>query len=552
VKQLSVFFICALFLALNSRTQTSVQFVHCAGDTALGSVDVWLDTIRITNDLDFRHSTNYRLVDFSSVGSVLSVTPSTSIDTTLAYYRDTVHLEENSKHQIFLHGSVSAGYNPAIPFNIDIHSNARVAADEADNSDVTFFNGITDMGSLQLFETSVINNELISGLSHSQHSPYIAMEGLNYFVQLQDSTSVVLREFKMSLAEFGLRDSAFTIALTGFKDPASNNNGAPIRMEVVPNQGGQFESFSIAMANVQIINNSVDPGLSTIDIYSQENLITDNLNFRSGTSYLELPSGIETEIGIARGSSSGVADTLISITVSLRSNDNYVLVVQGMDDASLPSFKPLSNLFFESKLHAATGSNTEFITINGSPDLPQIDIKENAVINDYIIQDLDYGMSSGYSALPSSIYQIELQSSSSNAVVKTYSVDLSSLGGISQTWIVSGLSDTLNSDSTNDVGIWVHGNTAGKLVEMSNVTGLQPIDNSTIRIFPNPTSDYLHINGGTKHLTYRIISSCGVLVKSGNIFGPDKIRLSSLPSGQYHLQLIDEKSIKNETFFLVR
>ncbi|HAW18851.1 MAG TPA: hypothetical protein DCX14_01595 [Flavobacteriales bacterium] len=552
MKRLGVIIICTLFFILNTKAQTLLQIAHCSGDTALSSVDVWLDSVRIANDIDYRHSTNYRSVSFNSLGSVLSITPSNSIDTTGAFFRDTVMLIENSRHQIFLHGNVSGGYNPSVPLDIDMHLNSRVASGTVDNSDVAFFNGITDMGAMTLFESSVVNDLIILGLDHGHHSAYTSLEGLNYLIQLQDSASSVLREFKMSLAAFGLRDSAFTIAFTGFDSPSSNNNGAPIRMELVPNQGGPFESFSIATASIQVIHNSIDPGLSAIDIYSQENLITDNLNFRSGTSYLEIPSGIETEIGIARGSATGVQDTLISKTVSLTFDESYILVIQGMDDSSLPSFKPLSTLFFESKLQAATSSITDIVAINGCPDLLQIDIKETSIIDDYIFQSLDYGTSSGYNPLPSSIYQIELRNAVTNALIKAYSVDLSDLGGTSKTWVISGLSDTLISDSTNNAGIWVHGNTSGKLVEMSNFTGIQSIKGNGISVFPNPTSEFVYIKGKFNNHTYRIVSSSGVLVKSGSLNGLNQISLESLPSGQYHLQLTDGKSAKSETIILVR
>ena len=137
-------------------------------------------------------------------------------------------------------------------------------------------------------------------------------------------------------------------------------------------------------------------------------------------------------------------------------------------------------------------------------------------------------------------------------MIKAYSVDLSDLGGTSKTWVISGLSDTLISDSTNNAGIWVHGNTSGKLVEMSNFTGIQSIKGNGISVFPNPTSEFVYIKGKFNNHTYRIVSSSGVLVKSGSLNGLNQISLESLPSGQYHLQLTDGKSAKSETIILVR
>ena len=76
MKRLGVIIICTLFfIPKHEGTNAFAKLPIARAITALSSVDVWLDCVRIANDIDYRHSTNYRSVSFNSLGSVLSITP---------------------------------------------------------------------------------------------------------------------------------------------------------------------------------------------------------------------------------------------------------------------------------------------------------------------------------------------------------------------------------------------------------------------------------------------------------------------------------------------
>lgn len=92
-----------------------------------------------------------------------------------------------------------------------------------------------------------------------------------------------------------------------------------------------FSQISKAQtAELQVIHNCADPAADSVDIYVNGALTLDNFAFRTATSFLTLPSGVDINVGVAPKNSSSAADTLKNFIFNLANGQRYVAVASGV------------------------------------------------------------------------------------------------------------------------------------------------------------------------------------------------------------------------------
>jgi hypothetical protein len=67
---------------------------------------------------------------------------------------------------------------------------------------------------------------------------------------------------------------------------------------------------------------------------------------------------------------------------------------------------------------------------------------------------------------------------------------------------------------------------------------------TAVKLFPNPSIDYIQISGLTKTEGYNIYNILGAEVNNGNITNNEKIDIRNLTNGLYFLELKSGNSIK--------
>ena len=65
-------------------------------------------------------------------------------------------------------------------------------------------------------------------------------------------------------------------------------------------------------AKVQVIHNCADAAASQVDVYVNGNLTLNDFGFRKSTPFLDLPAGVNINVGIAPASSTSINDTIAS------------------------------------------------------------------------------------------------------------------------------------------------------------------------------------------------------------------------------------------------
>ena len=212
-----------------------------------------------------------------------------------------------------------------------------------------------------------------------------------------------------------------------------------------------FSSLLVGQtARVQVIHNSSDVQAAPVDIYvnagpTDAPAIPD-LGFRKATSFLDLPAGVLLNIGVARGNSTSVTDTLKNFQVTLAANEKYVVIANGLITggyAANPDGKNTGfTLFVKTPAReAALGTDVEFFVLHGSTDAPAVDVKVRELGSATIVDNAAYGDITGYLSAPAQSLTLDLYLANGTNYVASFTAPLTGLGGGSAVVFASGFLD---------------------------------------------------------------------------------------------------------------
>ena len=172
-------------------------------------------------------------------------------------------------------------------------------------------------------------------------------------------------------------------------------------------------SIQAQTTRLQLIHNSADSELDSLDIYLNENLWVDNLGFRNATTFLELPSpsgSTPNKLYVCRKNSTDTTNFLYRAD-SIPSGEAVVGVISGVVNVVNYSPAKLFTIYFnpEARLSAEAANQRDVCFFHGSDDSPTIDVAEVTNIFPLIWADnLSYGAFSSYTSRDSGIYRIGL------------------------------------------------------------------------------------------------------------------------------------------------
>jgi hypothetical protein len=117
------------------------------------------------------------------------------------------------------------------------------------------------------------------------------------------------------------------------------------------------------------------------------------------------------------------------------------------------------------------------------------------------------------------------------------------------TSIVSGCAPTVNLNWTGITSFSVSSPTNTQfgfdnLVINNNTLSINDLTLRTVKVFPNPSSDFIEITGLTAIEDYRIYNTLGQEVKKGIVLENKKIDIQSLTNGIYFLKFKNGNTIK--------
>jgi hypothetical protein len=544
------FFTSILLLICSVGTQAQqakIQFINNSADDSLALIDIYVNGNPVAANLPYHEATAFFIVNVTpQMNFGVSKTGGTINDT---FYNLSVTWPPSTTNEyiVVANGIKSpTGYNPKKPFSLTILNNA-LENTTVNNTAVAFMNGSTDASAPMDFRSGVTT---FADLGYSQFSSGYAVLPTNDFtLRITNALgSKTINNYNVPIGtSIGYANKATLILSSGFVTPANNKNGAPFGLWMVPPGGGTLVPLTTtvpeALARVQLIHNSADTSIDSVDVYIDGIKTADNLPFRNAARFEDAWAKVPVNIVICKQNSTAVTDdTLTYATVAFDSAHAYTIVMDGLDTptTAYTPIKPLSLTSYNNARESATNAaNTDVLFMNGSTDVPSLTINMSGT---------PLATSLAYDAFAPNYYStvttdIVLEAVGSTSISK-YSAQLQTLGlqGEAVTILSSGFLDTLHNRHGPAFGLYMTKPGGGALTKLPVNTSITKLDkNNALAIWPNPVNNTLHLEGNIlfNKAEATIYDISGRIVLHLSNVTSKQVDVSTLENGSYIIRLND-------------
>jgi len=230
-------------------------------------------------------------------------------------------------------------------------------------------------------------------------------------------------------------------------------------------------------AVVQLIHNSSDVLAGVVDIYLGNELILDNLAYRTATPFIDFPAGQDVVISVKGSNSTPQDDALWSNTYNLEIGEKYILIAEGLvgDSSGYDPYVPFDIAVYPQARQAASdNSKVDILVHHGATDAPIVDVVETGVGAGLLVDDLAYGGYDGYLEVDVNDYQLAVLDETGSLEVAKYYTPLAGLelGGAAITVVASGfMNPSVNSDGA-PFKLLVCGPEGGSLIDLPIMSAL--------------------------------------------------------------------------------
>ncbi len=310
-------------------------------------------------------------------------------------------------------------------------------------------------------------------------------------------------------------------------------------------------------AKVQFIHNSGDFLLEYFDIYQDDQLLIDSLQYRHSTPFINVPANTDVVFTVQSPSIPDTTSGLYSEVVNLDADSSYVLVASGLiSSAFYDSLKPFNLVEHPVRTEAANSGEVDVLFYHGVPDAAELTIDETAAPMLALVDSLPYGQFSNYLQLPEADYVFKVFNAREDDWIATYSAPFSTenFGDSSMVIVASGFIDTLKSNpgdttptSVPKFALFAAFPSGGPLYKLPVLSDLSIVAQQSINysIYPNPATNVFFIQTETGSAIERV----AVLDMGGKAIqftkpkstgaGLYKISMEALPPGLYLLKITD-------------
>jgi hypothetical protein len=234
---------------------------------------------------------------------------------------------------------------------------------------------------------------------------------------------------------------------------------------------------SVATSRVNLIHNSGDQALSTVDIRINGELIADDLDFQTCTGYITVAASIDSYITINPADSEDDTAPFASLNYTFNAALDYVATVTGIysSEGYAPA-QPLTIAFFEgAQLFSQAQGTVDVLFFHGVTDAPTIDLV-NAESSQALVNDLAYGSYSanGYVVSNGDTFSLMVTDEDGNDIGLNYCVPLNGISDFefAFTVVLSGFITPANNSNGSPASVYFVNHFDGTFQELQS--GLCP------------------------------------------------------------------------------
>ncbi len=542
-----------------------VQIIHNSADALVEEVDIFVNGDLFLENVGFRQATPFLDVP-AGVDLDLIVSPAgAGIDNGVGPI--TVQFDADETYVVVAAGNVSdSGYDPVVPFELFVFDAGQEEAVNPQSTDILSFHGSTDAPTVSIWETAVVEDEIIGDFSFGDFDGYTAFITDDYIIEVRDASGeTTLATFEAPLDALDLQGEALVIVASGFIAPENNSDGPAFGLYVALASGGDLVELPVVedepdpeFARLQIIHNSADALVEEVDIFVNGDLFLEDVGFRQATPFLDVPAGVDLDLVVAPAGA-GIDNGVGPITVQFDADETYVVVAAGnVSDSGYDPVEPFALYAFAAgQEEAGDPDNTDVLVFHGSTDAPTVSVWETAFVDGEIIGDFSFGDFAGYLELGTADYVLEVRDATGETTVAAFEAPLATLEleGEALVVLASGFLNPGNNSDGPAFGLYAALASGGDLMALplqdeTNVADLQEV---VMNVYPNPTRGNLFIESDQEILDVRVIDILGQVVYNALGNGNNhNIDVNGKPTGMYFVQVNTSAGVVTERIQVVQ
>lgn len=377
-----------------------------------------------------------------------------------------------------------------------------------------------------------------------------------------------------------LARKALVVFASGFLDPAANQDGAAFGLFAALDDGTvvQLPTLGDPTARLQVIHNAADPAAAEVDVYVNGDLLLNDFAFRAATPFIDVPAGVQLNVGIAPGNSESADDALAVFPLTLNDGQTYVAMATGVlnpgEFAENPSGRSIAFTIqpLAGAKEAGYWNRVAVVAYHGATDAPNVDIRRATRRGSKkVFGNLGYGDFSSYKYLRARSYELQVTPAGDpHTVVAAYNADLSGLGNGAAVVFASGFLSPMDNNDGMAFGLFAalpDGSVlalpaaGGTDIEMDKSGDLIAMKAGLEQNYPNPFNPITTIAYSVPRegrVNLRIYDIRGRIVQDlvDEVQGPGRHEItfdgSRLASGMYMYQVISGDFTETRRMTLVK
>jgi hypothetical protein len=229
-----------------------------------------------------------------------------------------------------------------------------------------------------------------------------------------------------------------------------------------------FISAQAQTALVQIIHNSADTSISTVDVWLNDERVAENLAFHYATAFLTLNATDSADWALRNSGDSLAIPALITWNMPLAAATKHIVVINGVTDSTL--YHPYIPLRLDHRSEAmdlsASSASIDITFCHGITDIDSINIAETALFQLTAFEDVAIGEFTDYLNVFTADYALGITNASDSALLGDFNAPFSSLlwAGKAITVVSGGFFNQSLNNNGMPLGMWATTRAGGPMV----------------------------------------------------------------------------------------